>query len=218
MQGQRLLFPACPGEPPSPRGALWKPHEGGGACSRRVQPEESVCIRPSGLHLHLGLCCLVFPFCVGCPSRLARDPLVLQPRHGHLAEGRKRVGRAPPPTPPTDGEFLVSVPTLLLFPSHTWPRTLEALVSVWASLRDRISSCQTFPLLQPHCGDTVEGAARVGVPWRAGGAQQDLSAWDGTESGALGLSTARGDLASPNPADFCFGLHLCMPLLHTIQA
>lgn len=63
MEGQRcedrLLFPACPGEPPSPRGRSGSPTRGEEPCERLALLEESVCIKPSGLHLHMGLCCLL---------------------------------------------------------------------------------------------------------------------------------------------------------------
>lgn len=159
--GVRLLFPACPGEPPSPRGELWKPHEGGGVCLHQALWSRSA---------HGSLVW----FCTGCPTRLAKGPAVLQAQHGHLAEG-KGEGLAPP-SPRIPGAYTprvvgVGSPPLhhrwsswSLFPpswflSQTWPRTLRALVSVWAPLRDQISSRQTLPLLQPLCGDTGGGTA-----------------------------------------------------------
>lgn len=77
VEGQRLearlLFPACPGEPPSPRGHS---HEGGGVCERLALLEETVCIKPFGLHLTWD-CVLpaVFHVCVGSPTRLTRRTL-----------------------------------------------------------------------------------------------------------------------------------------------
>lgn len=138
---------------------------------------------------------------------------MLRPQHGHLAEGKEegqvgpKTSKAYTPERRVVGtgatshshhrqELLVCVPALCWFLSQTWPRTLKALVSVWASLRDQISSRQTLPLLQPLCEDTGGGAARgrgSPVSWRCPARLASLSACDRTrclllrtESGVLG--------------------------------
>lgn len=172
---------------------------------------------------------------------------MLRPQHGHLAEGKEegqvgpKTSKAYTPERRVVGtgatshshhrqELLVCVPALCWFLSQTWPRTLKALVSVWASPRDQISSRQTLPLLQPLCEDTGGGAARgrgSPVSWRCPARLASLSACDRTrclllrtESGVLGwgwgsLSTVREDLVSPNRAGFHF-LSLCASLAHSL--